>query len=159
MTSMSITDHGSLAGTLEFFREAKKEKIKPILGCEVYVTMDEDGLPNEEKHRDNYHMILIASNEEGWKNLMYLNSNAYQNNFYYKPRISMSKLLTHAGGLIGNSACLAGLCAQHASKDTINNYWYDPDNKVRDLIGQMKEAFSGNYYLEMMDSNQPDHAL
>lgn len=156
MSSMSITDHGSLAGTLEFFREAKKEKIKPILGCEVYVTNDEDGLPNEEKHRDNYHMILLASNEIGWKNLMYLNSNAYQNNFYYKPRISMKNLLSHGEGLIGNSACLAGLCSQHAAKDPVTNYWYDQDNKVRDLIGQMKEAFSGNYYLELMDSNQPE---
>lgn len=153
---MSITDHGSLAGTLEFFREAKKEKIKPILGCEVYVTNDEDGLPNEEKHRDNYHMILLASNEIGWKNLMYLNSNAYQNNFYYKPRISMKNLLSHGEGLIGNSACLAGLCSQHAAKDPVTNYWYDQDNKVRDIIGQMKEAFSGNYYLELMDSNQPE---
>lgn len=156
MSSIALTDHGSLAGTLEFFREAKKGGIRPILGNEVYVTMDEDGLTNEHKSRDNYHMILLARNDAGWKNLMFLNSNAFQNNFYYKPRISMTQLLAHSEGLVAQSACLAGLCARHATRDEISNAWSDPEGRVANLIGTMKEAFSGNYYLELMDSSQPE---
>lgn len=156
MSSIGISDHGSLAGTLEFYRETKKAGIKPILGIEAYVTLDEDGLPNEKKTRDNYHMILIASNLTGWKNLMYLSSNAHLNNFYYKPRISLSKLLSHGEGLIGTSGCLAGVCAQNVTRDELNSVWSDPEDKVKNIIGQMKEAFSGNYYLELMDSSQKD---
>src|SRR6185436_10949810 len=66
MSAMTISDHGSLAGTLEFYQKTKKSGIKTILGIEKYITMDKDGLDNEQKTRDNYHMILLAKNEEGW---------------------------------------------------------------------------------------------
>lgn len=151
---MSLTDHGSLAGTLEFYQESKKAGIKPILGIEGYVTLDKDGLTNEEKTRDNYHIILLAANLIGWKNLMWLNSNAYLNNFYYKPRINLQNLFEHSEGLIVSSACLAGLCSGHATYDEINSSYWDPEKKTEKLIGQFREVFGENYYLELMDSSQ-----
>jgi DNA polymerase III subunit alpha len=154
MSAMSITDHGSLAGTLEFYREARKEGIKSVLGIETYITMDKDGLSNEEKTRDNMHMILLAANEEGWKNLLWLNSNAYQNNFYYKPRISFDNLISRSHGIIASSACLAGVCARQATYDEINNIYSDPEHKVEKVINQFKEIFFGKYYLELMHSSQ-----
>lgn len=155
MSSIALSDHGSLAGSLEFYRECKKEKIKPILGIETYLTNDKDGLSNEEKTRDNYHTILIAATNEGWQNLLYLNSNAYKNNFYYKPRIWIEQLKDHSKGLIATSACLASMVSHYATYDEINNIYSDPEHKAEKIILSFKEMFFGNFYLEMMQSSTP----
>ncbi len=155
MSGISITDHGSLAGTLELYQEAKKAGLKSLLGMESYITLDKDGLTNEQKTRDNYHIILIAKNLVGWQNLLWLSANAFQNNFYYKPRVFLENLFNHSEGLIVNSACLAGLCSGHATYDQINNVYWDPEHKVENLIGRFREVFGEDYYLELMDSSQP----
>ncbi len=156
MTSIGITDHGSLAGTMEFYRECKKAGIKPLLGMEGYLTLDDDGLDNEQKTRDNYHIILYAMNQKGWENMLYLSSNAYQNNFYYKPRISIKQLRNHADGLICNSACLSSICSRSASYDDINKVYLDEHHAAEKWISSFKELFQGRFYLELMQSSQPE---
>jgi hypothetical protein len=124
--------------------------------CEGYLTLDDDGLDNEQKTRDNYHIILFAKDMTGWKNLLYLSSNAYQNNFYYKPRISIKQLQQHADGLICNSACLSSLCCRSATYDSINQTYYDDSHSAERWISTFKEMFQGRFYLELMQSSQPE---
>jgi DNA polymerase-3 subunit alpha len=108
MDSVALTDHGVLYGAVEFFKEAKARGIKPIIGCEVYVATEShlDKRPNIDSK--SYHMILLAKNETGYKNLVALVTKAHLEGFYYKPRIDEKLLEQHAEGLIGTSACLNG---------------------------------------------------
>jgi DNA polymerase-3 subunit alpha len=155
MKSIAITDHGTLSGLLEFYQACKKNNIKPIVGIEAYLTNDPDGLPKEQRTRDNYHMILLASTFEGYQNLVFLSSNAYQNNFYYKPRISIETLKKYSKGLIANSACLASICARNAEYDAINNAYWDPHKTVQKKISEFQEIFNGNFNLELMNNPFP----
>ncbi|MAF43880.1 MAG: DNA polymerase III subunit alpha [Parcubacteria group bacterium] len=108
MDSIALTDHGVLYGAVEFFKEAKKRNIKPIIGCEVYVALEEmtQKRPNIDDKR--HHLILLAKNEVGYKNLVKLVTKAHLKGFYYKPRIDEKLLAKHTSGLIGLSACLQG---------------------------------------------------
>ncbi len=108
MKSVAITDHGNLFGALDFYQRAKAHGVKPIFGCETYVAPDR----NDKTERRSNHLILLAKNEVGWKNLSYLNSMGYLEGFYYNPRIDKPLLRAHAEGLIGLSACLGGEVAQ-----------------------------------------------
>lgn len=107
MNAVAITDHGNLHGIIEFYEAAKKRDIKPIIGCELY--LNPKG-PYTEKKKDSErnHILLIAKNKEGYKNLIYLVSKAHLEGFYYVPRIDKQILKEHSKGLIGASACLAG---------------------------------------------------
>ncbi len=107
MNAVAITDHGNLHGAVEFYEAAKKNDIKPIIGCELY--LNPSG-PYTEKRQDSErnHILLIAKNMEGYKNLIYLVSKAHLEGFYYVPRIDKKLLKEHSKGLIGASACLAG---------------------------------------------------
>jgi DNA polymerase-3 subunit alpha len=108
MSSLAITDHGCMFGVVEFFNECKKEGIKPILGMEAYMA------PGDRRERSGnagdaaYHLLLLAENLEGYRNLVKLSSRAYREGFYYKPRIDKEILREHRAGLIGTSACLGG---------------------------------------------------
>jgi DNA polymerase-3 subunit alpha len=108
MDSLAITDHGCMFGVIEFFNECKKEGIKPILGMEAYMAPgnrgDRSGTPGETAA----HLLLLAQNLEGYKNLVKLSSRAYREGFYYKPRIDKEILEEHKAGLIATSACLGG---------------------------------------------------
>jgi DNA polymerase III subunit alpha len=108
MDSIAITDHGCMFGVIEFFNECKKEGIKPILGMEAYMApgdrRDRSGNPGE----TSYHLLLLAQNIEGYKNLLKLSSLAYREGFYYKPRIDKESLTEFKNGLIATSACLGG---------------------------------------------------
>ncbi|OGZ69776.1 MAG: hypothetical protein A3F47_01955 [Candidatus Staskawiczbacteria bacterium RIFCSPHIGHO2_12_FULL_38_11] len=108
MDSVALTDHGVMYGAVEFFKEAKKRGIKPIIGCEVYVA--QEGRLDKRANIDakSYHMILLAKNEVGYKNLVQLVTKAHLEGYYYKPRIDEELLEKHAEGLIGTSACLNG---------------------------------------------------
>jgi DNA polymerase-3 subunit alpha len=108
MKSVAITDHGNLFGALDFYQRAKAHGVKPIFGCETYVAPDR----LDKTERRSNHLILLAKNEIGWKNLSYLNSMGYLEGFYYNPRIDKPLLRKHAEGLIGLSACLGGEVAQ-----------------------------------------------
>ena len=108
MKQVAITDHGNLFGALDFYEKAKKHGVKPIFGCETYVAPDR----HDKTERRSNHLILLAKNNVGWKNLSYLNSMGYLEGFYYNPRIDKKLLREHSEGLIGLSACLGGEVAQ-----------------------------------------------
>jgi DNA polymerase-3 subunit alpha len=145
MPALAITDHGNMIGAIHFYKEAIKNGIKPILGCEVYVAPGsrlEKPAGNEE---NAYHLILLARNRTGYQNLMWLVSEGYQNGFYRKPRIDKEVLIDHADGLIGLSACLHGEISHHL------------------LLGQREKAAhaakeyagifgEGNFYLEIQEN-------
>ncbi len=109
LPAVAMTDHGNLFGAVEFYKQVKKAGIKPIIGCEVYVApssrLDRGGSENEEA---SFHLILLARDNEGYRNLVTLVTKAYLEGFYYKPRIDMDLLEQYSGGLIGLSACLKG---------------------------------------------------
>ena len=108
MDSIALTDHGVLYGAIEFYKKAKAKGIKPIIGCEVYTAFEKmtDKRPNVDDKR--YHLVLLAKNETGYKNLVKLVTKAHLEGFYYKPRIDDHILAKHSEGLIAMTACLAG---------------------------------------------------
>ncbi|MEW6778234.1 MAG: DNA polymerase III subunit alpha, partial [Bdellovibrionota bacterium] len=107
MSAISMTDHGNLCGAIEFYKEAKESGIKPIIGCEVYVAPGSRTDRSGKAHYTN-HLILLAKNKTGYKNLCKLTSSGYLEGFYYRPRIDKEILKEHSEGLIGLSACLKG---------------------------------------------------
>ena len=142
-TSVAITDHGNIYGAVHFFEAAKKQGIKPILGCELYVCQKEDH--RADPQGDDYnHLLVLAENEEGYRNLVRITSEASLHGFYRKPRISKKYLAEHASGLVGFSGCLAGELSQHLMKD---NY-----NAAKATASQYQDIFGrGNFFLEIQD--------
>src|SRR3989344_7351092 len=108
MDSVALTDHGALYGAIEFYKKAKAKKIKPIIGCEVYTAFEKltDKRPNIDSRRN--HLILLAKNETGYKNLVKMVTIGHLDGFYYKPRIDEETLQKYSEGLIGLSACVQG---------------------------------------------------
>src|SRR5256714_4738652 len=111
MDSIAITDHGCMFGVIEFYNECKKEGIRPILGMEAYMAPGdrrERSTPGGNGGEAAYHLLLLAENLEGYRNLLKLSSTAYREGFYYKPRIDKEILRQHSKGLFATSACLGG---------------------------------------------------
>ena len=147
MPALALTDHGNLFGAVEFVEKAKKAGVKPIVGMEAYVAPG----PRQERERGdgNFHMILLAANETGYRNLIRLTSTAYTEGFYYKPRIDRDVLAEHHEGLIALTACLKGEVNQALLKEQIEGAeatarFYD------ELFGR------GNFFLEVQDHGIPD---
>ena len=115
-TSLAITDHGVMYGVIEFYEACRKEGIKPILGCEVYVA---PGSRFDKKPGDNearyFHLVLLAENNQGYENLMKIVSRGFTEGYYYKPRVDLELLKQYHEGLIATSACLAGEVSRHLS--------------------------------------------
>ncbi len=145
MESLALTDHGVLYGAVEFFIKAKERGIKPIIGCEMYLAPN--GLSNKNPTADDrkrYHLILLAKNENGYKNLMKLVSIAHLEGFYYKPRIDKNILRQHSDGLIGMSACIEGEVPAHV---VMGQY-----EKAKNLALEYERIFGkGNFFLEIQD--------
>ncbi|MGM9753222.1 MAG: DNA polymerase III subunit alpha [Candidatus Cryptobacteroides sp.] len=148
MEAVAITDHGNMFGVAEFLKCAndksnknpdKSYKVKPIVGCEVYVTRH---FPHEEKQKGYYHLILLAKNYEGYKNLMKIVSKGHIEGFYYRPRIDHKVLEQYHENLICSSACLAGEIPQNILAGNLD--------KAREAIRWHKELFGDDYYLEVM---------
>ncbi|XTR38063.1 DNA polymerase III subunit alpha [Paraclostridium tenue] len=149
MSAVAITDHGCMFGAIDFFKVAKKEGIKPIIGCEVYTAprsmRDKD--PNYDKSQG--HLILLAKDTEGYQNLIKLVSKAYVQGFYYKPRVDIDEIRKHSKGIIALSACLAGDVSQ-----ALMNRNYD---KAKNIALKYKEIFGkDNYYIEIQNHNLPE---
>lgn len=144
MNAIAITDHGSMFGIIDFYKAAQKAGIKPILGCEVYVaprTM-EDKVPGTDDA--NYHLVLLAENEVGYRNLLYIVSEAYTRGFYYKPRTDKLTLKKHSEGIIALSACLGGEIATNIVNSQVD--------RAREAAREYEEIFGkGNFYLELQD--------
>src|SRR5262245_48317680 len=117
MSAVGITDHGNLFGAYQFYREAKRLGIRPVLGCEAYIAPGErtDRNPNQGDGRGKpyHHLILLAENREGFANLVQLVSRAYLEGFYYRPRMDKGLLRRHARGLIALSGCLGAEIPTH----------------------------------------------
>ena len=145
MNAAAITDHGNMFGVINFYREANKEGIKPILGCEVYVApnsrFDKEITGGEDRY---YHLILLAKNNLGYSNLMKIVSAGYIEGFYYRPRVDMEILNKYHEGIICLSACLAGEVQRYISKGLYDEACKQAI-KYRDCFGE------GNYFLELQD--------
>ena len=142
MDSVALTDHGVMYGAVEFYKKAKAKKIKPIIGCEVYTAFERltDKRPNIDNRRN--HLILLAKNEQGYKNLVKLSTIAHIDGFYYKPRIDEEALEKYAEGLIGLSACLQGKIPRLLLANK-NEEAEATAKKYEEMFGK------GNFYLEL----------
>ncbi len=144
MTAVAITDHGSMFGVVDFFKEAKKHGIKPIIGCEVYVARRSRKDRDKDLDKDRGHLVLLAENEVGYRNLIKLVSLGYTEGFYYKPRIDMEALEMYHEGLIATSACLAGDIQSYLLEDQ-----YGEAKKMAQRLSQIMGP--NNFFLELQD--------
>jgi DNA polymerase-3 subunit alpha len=144
MSSLAITDHGNMYGAIEFYKAAKEAGIKPIIGSEVYVAprsrFDKEGKKDDQLH----HLVLLAKNNKGYRNLLKLISLGYLEGFYYKPRVDLEALKKYSDGLICLSGCLAG----EVAKGILN----EQGDQVKETIRNYQQIFGkDNYYLELQD--------
>ncbi|MGH9706731.1 MAG: DNA polymerase III subunit alpha [Candidatus Acidiferrales bacterium] len=143
MPAVAVTDHGNLFAAANFFHKASTHGVKPIIGCEVYVAPDNHKNRGAEAERSN-HLILLAENEEGYRNLIQLVSTGFLDGFYYKPRVDHDLLAQHSKGLIALSACLRGEVAA-ALLDEKMDLARSNACRLRDIFGK------GNFFLEVQD--------
>lgn len=153
MDSAAITDHGVMYGVIDFYREAKKAGINPILGCEVYVApnsrFDRELTGGDDRY---YHLVLLAENNRGYSNLMKIVSKGFVDGYYYKPRVDKALLREYHEGIIALSACLAGEVQRYLSR----GLYEDAKEKAleyQDIFGK------GNYFLELQDHGIPEQAM
>ncbi|PID89705.1 MAG: DNA polymerase III subunit alpha [Bacteroidia bacterium] len=142
MNAIALTDHGNLYGSKYFHEVATAEGVKPIIGCETYVARRTRHDKSTQEDRSGYHLILLAKNKTGYKNLVKLASKASTEGMYYKPRIDKELLEKYHEGLIASSACLGGEIAQ--------KIMFDTEEKVEEAILWHKNIFAEDYYLEIM---------
>ena len=151
MNAVAMTDHGVMYGAIEFYKTCKNEGVKPIIGCEVYI--------NAKAHRSSrdpsvpyHHLVLLATNEEGYLNLAKINTIAHMEGFYYKPRIDKETLRAHAGGLIGLAACLQGEVNVHLQERHLD----DAEKAAREYM----DIFGpNNFFLEIQDHGLPEQKV
>ena len=141
MTALALTDHGTMFGIKEFHSTCERAQIKPILGCETYVAARTIQNKNDKVDRSGHHLILLAKNKQGYKNLVRLISIANTEGFYYKPRIDKTHLEKYSEGLIVSSSCLGG----EIPSLIMNNHLKDAE----DSILWFKKIFGDDYYLEL----------
>lgn len=151
MDSIAITDHGVMFGAIDFYKACKKEGVKPIIGCEVYVAPRSrtDKQPGIDNHY--YHLILLAKNNEGYKNLSKLVSLSFVDGYYYKPRIDREILEKYHEGLICLSACLAG---------EVNQALLSGQNEKAEQVALWhKKVFGDDYYIEIQNNGIKEQVL
>ncbi|NNJ32189.1 DNA polymerase III subunit alpha [Lacrimispora defluvii] len=149
MDSMAITDHGVMYGVIDFYRAAREAGIKPIIGCEVYVTsgsrFDRELAGGEDRY---YHLVLLAENNQGYQNLMKIVSKGFVDGFYYKPRVDYEILREYHEGVIALSACLAGEVQRYIGRGQYE--------KGKEAALHYQEIFGeGNFFLELQDHGIP----
>lgn len=142
MNAVALTDHGNMYGAIQFYKACKEAGVKPIMGCEVYVT--EESYLKFDRSNKRYHLILLAENNEGFNNIMKIVSEGFVHGYYYKPRVDHEVLRKYSRGIIATSACLAGEVQRKlhsgdydGAKETALNY--------QDIFGK------GNFFLELQD--------
>ena len=152
MDSAAITDHGVMYGIIDFYRAAKAEGIKPIIGCEVYVApnsrFDKELTGGDDRY---YHLVLLAENNVGYANLMKIVSKGFTEGYYYKPRVDMEVLNRYHEGIIALSACLAGEVARYIQKGL-----YEEAKKA--ALKYQACFGKDNYFLELQDHGMPEQA-
>ena len=150
MDSAAITDHGVMYGVIDFYKEAKAQGIKPILGCEVYVApgsrFDKEAGNNEDRY---YHLVLLAENNEGYQNLMKIVSIGFIDGFYYKPRVDIETLETYHEGIIALSACLAGEIPRYIMRGMY-------EEACKSALRYQHIFGKDNFFLELQDHGMPE---
>lgn len=148
MQACAVTDHGNLFGAVSFYNAMKAQSVKPIIGCEVYITLgnrtDRATAKPKPGEKANYHLILLAKNLEGYRNLVRLTSKAYTEGFYYKPRIDRELLARHSEGLVGLSACMSGVPSAMLARDACDDA-AAATHEFQEILGK------GNYFLEIQE--------
>jgi DNA polymerase-3 subunit alpha len=145
MKSVALTDHGYLFGAIDFYKQAKAAGVKPIVGCETYVCDDRF----DRTKRQSYHLVLLAKDYEGYRNLSYLNSMANLEGFYYNPRVDKKLLAERKGGLIAMSACLGGEVAQAVMKRGVD--------AAREVAREYRDLFGADhFFLEVQPNGLPE---
>ncbi|QAY65109.1 DNA polymerase III subunit alpha [Paenibacillus protaetiae] len=143
MKALALTDHGVMYGAIPFYRACLDKGIKPIIGCEMYITAGSRLEKASRKEQPIYHLILLAKDREGYRNLMKLNSIGHLEGFHYKPRIDMEVLAAHSKGLVALSSCLKGEVSQHLL--------HDRPEAAREAALRYRDIFGDDYYLEIQD--------
>lgn len=153
MDSLAITDHGVMYGVIDFYRAAKEVGIKPILGCEVYVApgsrFDRENTGGEDRY---YHLVLLAENDQGYKNLMKIVSKGFVEGFYYKPRVDYEVLETYHEGVIALSACLAGEVQKYLARGMYEEAMRSAQ-RYEGIFGK------NNFFLELQDHGRPEQKM
>lgn len=147
LPAIAITDHGVMYSAIEFYEKAKEAGINPLIGCEFYVH-NGDITQKDPANNPLWHLILIAKNAQGYKNLIKLVSTAWCDGFYYKPRINFEILKQHSEGLICSSACLGG--------EILQNLLAGEKEKAKEAAIRYKELFKDDFYIELQDHNLDD---
>src|SRR5579885_2037060 len=148
MPAVAMTDHGNIFGAVHFVNAAHKHGVKPIVGCELYVCKKDDHRAAPEGDTYN-HLLVLAENEEGYRNLVKITSEASLHGFYYKPRISKKFLAEHSRGLIALSACLKGEVAENLTEGKYES--------AREAAATYSDIFGkGSFYLEIQDQGIPE---
>ena len=151
MKSVAMTDHGTLSGAIEFYKEAKARGIKPIIGIETYVAARKHTDKDPQKDKNRYHVILLAMNMTGYQNLMQLSTKANLDGFYYFPRVDHELLEQYNEGIIALSACMGG---------EIGNAFKEGQDVAAEKIAKWyKGVFGDRYYLEIQDHGHPDNPI
>jgi len=149
MDSVAMTDHGNMFGAIDFYKTMRNEGIKPIIGMEAYVHNQPD--IDDKSVRQRFHLCLYAKNDVGYKNLMYLSSQAYLNGFYYYPRINWDLLKAHSEGLVCTSACLQGEVNWHLNLSERNvKFGAKGYEEAKRVALKYKALFGDDFYLEIM---------
>ena len=149
-SALALTDHGVMYGAIEFYQKCQKAGIKPIVGVEAYIAPN--GLSDRNPKEKPYHLVLLAKNVEGYKNLLKITTVAHLQGFYYKPRIDWDTLKKYKGGLIATTACLNGPLSRHIRA----NQWQNVEDNLKKLL----DVFgSDNIYLELQLRHFPEQAL
>lgn len=151
MSAVGMTDHGTLSGAIEFYKEATSRGIKPLIGIETYVAARKHTDKDPQKDKNRYHLIIIAMNNTGYENLMRLSTIANLDGFYYYPRIDHELLEQYNEGLIITSACMGGEIG-----DAMKQGQYD---RAKDIALWYRSVFGDRYYLEVQDHGHPDNPL
>lgn len=164
MDAIAITDHGSMYGVYEFFTECTKQNIKPIIGCEVYITSGSRNEKNKKEDRSGYHLILLAKNHKGYSNLSKLVSIGHLEGFYYTPRIDFEILEKYSDGIIACSACLGGEIPQEILKNNTgtfsnsDNFEFNIDS-TKKIIEKYTTIFGDDFYLELQDHGRSEQKM
>ena len=152
MPALAITDHGVMYGAIQFYKEAIRQGVKPIIGCEMYVAHQSRLDKSSQRKETPHHLILLVKNNEGYKNLIKLVTLSYLEGFYYKPRIDKEILREHSNGLIALSACLKGEIAQCILQKDIK--------KAKEVALDFLDIFGeGNFYLELQKNGIPEQEI
>jgi DNA polymerase-3 subunit alpha len=146
MSACAMTDHGNMFGAISFYHAMRAQGVKPIIGCETYISRGSrrNRIPGPPGEKARFHLILLAKNLEGYRNLVRLTSKAYTEGFYYKPQIDKELLAEHSAGLIGLSACLSGVPSALLAQGRVD--------EAAAAALEFQEIFGkGNYYLEIQE--------